>query len=270
VTIREATDDDVGALAAIQSAASSLAYAGIFDAADPPPTLQRIALRWASLMARPRSWVGLLEVDGEPVATVAVQPSPDADLDGSEVAEACSFYVHPRCWGERRGRALFERALVEADALGFTTVRLWVLEANVRARRIYAERHWVADGATREAAPGVREVRYRAPDPAADAATSARSVTGIDLDDLYDAETAARIDAARPSEPPRPVGRVRRKGVAGAMAAAMMMGLREVFDPPTRSEIEQVDPWEGGGANPWVKVHLDPDPRQTIAEVRDP
>ena len=54
------------------------------------------------------------------------------------------------------------------------------------------------------------------------------------------------------------------------MAAAMMMGLREVFDPPQRSEIEQVDPWEGGGTNPWVKVHLDPDPRQTIAEVRDP
>ena len=46
--------------------------------------------------------------------------------------------------------------------------------------------------------------------------------------------------------------------------------LREVFDPPRRSEIEQVDPWEGGGTNPWVKVHLDPDPRQTIAEVRDP
>lgn len=270
MAIREATDDDVGALASIQEAASRLAYAGIFDAADPPPTLQRIALRWASLMARPRSWIGLLEVEGDPVAAIAVQPSPDADLDGSEVGEVCSFYVLPRYWGERRGRALFEQALAEADALGFTAVRLWVLEANVRARRIYAERHWVADGVSREVAAGVREVRYRAPDPAGEAATSTSSVTSIDLDDLYDAETAARIDAGGPSDPRRPVGRVRRKGVASAMAAAMMMGLREVFDPPRRSEIEQVDPWEGGGTNPWVKVHLDPDPRQTIAEVRDP
>jgi hypothetical protein len=53
------------------------------------------------------------------------------------------------------------------------------------------------------------------------------------------------------------------------LAAAMMMGLREVFDPPQGSEIELVDPWEGGGTNPRVRVHLDPDPRQTIAEVRD-
>ena len=49
----------------------------------------------------------------------------------------------------------------------------------------------------------------------------------------------------------------------------MMMGLREVFDPPLRTEIEQVDPWEGGGTNPWVRVYLDPDPRASIAEVHD-
>src|SRR5262249_54138328 len=107
------------------------------------------------------------------------------------------------------------------------------------------------------------EIRYR-PQPALQGGAA------VDIDDLYDAETVARIDAARPAARPRPVGRVRQRGAAGAIAAAMMMGLREVFDPPQRSEIEQVDPWEGGGSNPWVKVHLDPDPRQTIAEVRDP
>ena len=258
--IREATADDVGALASIQSVSSTLAYAGIFDAGVEPPTLQRFAMRWATLMGRPRSWVGVLEVDGEPAGGIAVQPSPDDDLDATVVAEVGSFYVHPRYWGERRGRELFERALAEVDALGYDGMRLWVLVANVRARRIYIERGWVPDGATREAAPGVRELRYRL----------APSVTSIEIDDVYDAETVARIDAAGPAARPRPVGRVRQRSVAGAMAAAMMMGLREVFDPPHHSEIEQVDPWEGGGTNPWVKVHLDPDPRQTIAEVRDP
>jgi GNAT superfamily N-acetyltransferase len=258
--IREATADDVGALASIQSVSSGLAYAGIFDASVEPPTLRRFVLRWAALMARPRSWIGVLEVDGEPAGGIAVQPSPDDDLDATVVAEVGSFYVHPRYWGERRGRELFERALAEVDALGYDGMRLWVLVANVRARRIYIERGWVPDGATREAAPGVRELRYRL----------APSVTSIEIDDVYDAETVARIDAAGPAARPRPVGRVRQRSVAGAMAAAMMMGLREVFDPPQRSEIEQVDPWEGGGTNPWVKVRLDPDPRQTIAEVRDP
>jgi GNAT superfamily N-acetyltransferase len=268
--IREATADDVGALASIQSASSGLAYAGIFAADATPPSLQRIAMRWATLLARPRSWVGLLEVDGEPAGGIAVQPSPDEDVDARVEAEVGSFYVHPRYWGERRGRELFDQALDEVDALGYDGMRLWALVANVRARRIYAERGWVPDGATREAVPGVYELRYRAPAPAAIASGLAPSVNAIEIDDVYDAETVARIDAAAPASRSRPVGRVRQRSVAGAMAAAMMMGLREVFDPPQRSEIEQVDPWAGGGTNPWVKVHLDPDPRQTIAEVRDP
>jgi GNAT superfamily N-acetyltransferase len=266
--IREATSDDVGALAQVQSAASALAYAGIFAAAEAPPTEQRITLRWATLLARPRSWVGLLEVDGAPAGAIAVQPSPDDDLDAAVVGELSSFYIHPRHWGERRGQALFERALTEADALGYDDLRLWVLEANVRARRLYTERHWVPDGAVREAGPDVRELRHRLTVPVTGSA-STPSVSAIEIDDEYDAETMARIEAAGPAERPRPVGRVRQRGVAASVAAAMMMGLREVFDPPRRSEIEQVDPWAGGGTNPWVKVHLDPDPRQTIAEVRD-
>jgi hypothetical protein len=88
------------------------------------------------------------------------------------------------------------------------------------------------------------------------------------LDELYDDETMARIDAPS-DEPARPVGKVRRRSAAGAVAAAMMMGLREVFDPPTDVEIEQVDPWTGGGSNPWVRVHYDPDPRHTVAEVTE-
>jgi hypothetical protein len=89
-----------------------------------------------------------------------------------------------------------------------------------------------------------------------------------ELDALYDDETLARIDA--PDEPAaRVVGKVRRRSAAGAVAAAMMMGLREVFDPPTNVEIEQVDPWSGGGTNSWVRIHYDPDPRHTVAEVTD-
>jgi hypothetical protein len=95
-------------------------------------------------------------------------------------------------------------------------------------------------------------------------------VTSIEIADFYDDDIVARIDAGRTGTPrPRPVSRARQRGVAGALAAAMMMGLREVFDPPLRTEIEQVDPWEGGGTNPWVRVYLDPDPRASIAEVRD-
>jgi GNAT superfamily N-acetyltransferase len=237
-----------------------LAYAGIFDASAEPPTAQRLALRWATLLAATRSWVGVGVVDGEVMATIAVRPSPDTDLDGDAVAEVCSLYVDPRHWGRRQGPSLLARGLLEARALGFDHVFLWVLEANVRARRLYADRGWAPDGTGREVAPGIRELRYRL----------VSSVSSIEIADLYDPETVARIDAGRTATlRPRPVSRARQRGAAGALAAAMMMGLREVFDPPRRTEIEQVDPWEGGGTNPWVRVYLDPDPRASIAEVHE-
>ena len=120
-------------------------------------------MRWVTLLARPRSWIGVLEVDAEVVAGIAVQPSPDADLEGQDVGEICSFYVHPRHWGERRGRAAVRPGPGGGRRARLPPVRLWVLEANVRARRIYAGDGWEPDGAAREVAPGVRELRYRAP-----------------------------------------------------------------------------------------------------------
>jgi hypothetical protein len=90
-----------------------------------------------------------------------------------------------------------------------------------------------------------------------------------ELEDVYDDDTLARIDAPADEPAARPISKARRRSAAGAVAAAMMMGLREVFDPPTDVGIEQVDPWTGGGSNPWVRVHYDPDPRHSVAEVRD-
>jgi GNAT superfamily N-acetyltransferase len=258
--IREAGLDDVHAMAAVQAAAGALAYAGIFDAGAQPPSAPVLARHWATLLAAERSWVGVGEVDGEVIATIAVRAWTGDDLDAATTAEVGSLYVDPRHWGRRGGPALLARALLEARTLGFEKVYLWVLEANLRARGLYADRGWVPDGAWREVAPGVRDLRYRL----------LTSVTSIEIADLYDEETVARIDARRASASrPRPVSRARQRGVAGALAAAMMMGLREAFDPPLRTEIEQVDPWEGGGTNPWVRVYLDPDPRASIAEVRD-
>ena len=62
---------------------------------------------------------------------------------------------------------------------------------------------------------------------------------------------------------------MRQRGAAGVLAAAMMMGLREVFDPPQRSEIEQVDPWEGGGTNPGCACTSTPTRARPSPRCRD-
>ena len=98
------------------------------------------------------------------------------------------------------------------------------------------------------------------------------TVGGIDdLDDVYDAETLARIERARSRRPapgdPRPRSR---RIPAGALAAALMLGVADVLDPPRRVEIAEVDPWGAADAdrNRWVRLRWSADPARTIAFVR--
>jgi GNAT superfamily N-acetyltransferase len=158
-TIRPAVDDDVGALAAIHAAAVALAYAGIFDAAASPPPPDQLVGRWATVLATPRSWIGVAEVDGAVAGVIGVRPSPDTDAEPG-TGEVVGLHVHPSEWGRGLGGELLARATSEGGRLGFHPLRLWVLEANVRARRLYGGRGWRADGATKAIAPSVLELRY--------------------------------------------------------------------------------------------------------------
>jgi len=93
---------------------------------------------------------------------------------------------------------------------------------------------------------------------------------------VYDEDTVARIergaaksgDADPDGATRRRAAPVRRTGVGLAVAGAIALGLREVFDPPTRVEIEEVDPWAGGvtTAN-GVRFDWHPEPPQSVAHV---
>ncbi|HEX9259792.1 MAG TPA: hypothetical protein VF855_09665, partial [Acidimicrobiales bacterium] len=54
---------------------------------------------------------------------------------------------------------------------------------------------------------------------------------------------------------------------AAAVAAAMVMGVRDVFQPEERPVIEAVDPWTDGGSHPRVRFHWHPVPWLSVAEV---
>ena len=57
----------------------------------------------------------------------------------STKGELYALFVHPDHWGVGAGRALADAACADLRAAGCTTVNLWVLEANTRARRFYAK-----------------------------------------------------------------------------------------------------------------------------------
>jgi GNAT superfamily N-acetyltransferase len=140
--IRPATADDVGALAAVHADAVALAYAGIFDAGLPPPTADELVGRWALLVATPGAWVGVVEDDAAVVGMAGARPSPDADA-GPRTGEIVGLHVRPAWWGHGVGAALFDAAVDAARHRGLAPLRLWR-----------------PDGASKEIAPHVVEVRY--------------------------------------------------------------------------------------------------------------
>jgi GNAT superfamily N-acetyltransferase len=157
--IRPATADDVGALAAVHAEAVALAYAGIFDAGVPPPTADELLGRWALLVATPDAWVGVAEHDGATVGMVGARPSPDPDAPAG-TGEIVGLHVRPMWWGQGVGGRLFDAAVEEAGRLGLAPLRLWALQANLRARHLYERRGWRPDGPTKAIAAHVVELRY--------------------------------------------------------------------------------------------------------------
>lgn len=84
---------------------------------------------------------------------------------------------------------------------------------------------------------------------------------------MYDDATLARIERAH-----RPVSARRRstrpsRTRAGALALGIVLGVQYSFEPPERVEVEEVDPWIGGGRHRQVRLHWDPRPQHTIAEI---
>jgi ribosomal protein S18 acetylase RimI-like enzyme len=80
-----------------------------------------------------------------------------------QVAELYALYVHPAWWSTGTGCALMDRVLDTTSAARYSSVRLWVLRDNSRARRFYERAGFAPDGAshTLEGLGGVAEIRYR-------------------------------------------------------------------------------------------------------------
>jgi len=167
-TIRQATEGDAPALAAVHVQAWQWAYRGQLPDAfldELAATLpRREAWRREMLTRSPdelRTWV--VAIGGRILGFADTGPSRDADVT-PDTAELSTLYLDPQVIGTGVGRALLGRAMDDLRQRGYRAAVLWVLESNARARRFYEIAGWRADGATKtEQRSGVqlREVRYR-------------------------------------------------------------------------------------------------------------
>ena len=146
---RRATADDAVALRDLERVASRAGLAHVFG--DLPYPDDDVLARWALLLDDPEVVVEVVEDEQGLVALTA--------HDGSTLRHLA---VRPDHWSAGLGREGFARA----EAAGAR--RLWVLDANGRARGLYGALGWSPSGVVQDCPwpPFPTEVEYVAPPPA--------------------------------------------------------------------------------------------------------
>jgi RimJ/RimL family protein N-acetyltransferase len=151
-SIREAASADALAIAEIHVASWQTAYRGLIpDEVLDNLSVDRWSARWTDRLSQPtphrRTW--LVEHSGQPVGFCSTGPSRDAGHNGLPVGEVYAVYLRPQSFGQGAGRLVMNHTLEDLRKRGFSTVVVWVLIANERARRFYEAAGFRADAQTK-------------------------------------------------------------------------------------------------------------------------
>jgi ribosomal protein S18 acetylase RimI-like enzyme len=164
--IRQAKASDARGIAEVRVRTWQEAYRDIM------PTEFLAAL---SVDADEKRWRGLLKAQAPERRTLVAESGGQVVgfvtagvLRGDETepltGEVYAIYARPDRWGQGVGRKLLGQAEKDLVELGYEEAVLWVLTDNQRARAFYERAGWHADGGTKRATFGgreVEEVRYR-------------------------------------------------------------------------------------------------------------
>lgn len=163
-TLRRAQARDAESIAHVHMRTWRRAYSGLL----PPNTLGRLDLarlrtRWSRRVQAPGVWVAC---EGDQVVGF-VESGPGRTTGfGGRVGEVFMLYVLPEYAGRGHGRRLLRQAFAELADRGAYWGHVWVLAANIPARRFYARQGLRPDGVRRRDVFDGREVevvRYALP-----------------------------------------------------------------------------------------------------------
>ena len=138
VSIRPATEHDALLLAKVHLDTVVTAYADMFPARAPTPTLEMLVNEWRTAFDDPTHQAFLATEAGSAIGTVAIRSDPDNVGSG----ELRRLHVVPTHWARGIGSALYSTALQALRNAGYSEAGLWVLAANSRARSFYERRGW--------------------------------------------------------------------------------------------------------------------------------
>ena len=151
LNVRDATEADAGAIAAIHAGTWQHAYRGLMpDELLDGLSVENRTARWTRDLSNPmpRTTVLVAEVNGHVQGFIGLGPCSDDDADAT-TGELYTLYVKPESMGKGIGSALLSAAQQRLEILGFSEATLCVLEGNSPSRAFYAHRGWRDDGATK-------------------------------------------------------------------------------------------------------------------------
>ncbi len=152
MALRAAAAADVPNLAGVQLRSALAGFAHVFPRSIPEPTQADLEEEWAGLVGDGERTVLLAELDD--VAVGGVVFGSDADQRFPTDAVLLKLYLLPEFFGRGIGSTLHDRAVTELAGAGHRQARLWVLERNLIARRMYEHRGWVLEPWSRSDFPG--------------------------------------------------------------------------------------------------------------------
>jgi GNAT superfamily N-acetyltransferase len=164
-TLRPAAPDDVDPILRLMED-SFRDYGAFAPPGWQPPPVEEERGGMRERLGHPDVWCLVAEADGDQVAHVAILPATMALRMSDEpgLAHFWMLFVRPSHWGTGLATELHGRALSEAAARGFSSIRLFAAAGQTRARRFYEREGWTAAGEPFDDAEfGLELVEYRRP-----------------------------------------------------------------------------------------------------------
>jgi ribosomal protein S18 acetylase RimI-like enzyme len=156
ILVRDATEADVQAIAAVQRRSRERGYRGLLSDVYITPATDAVSqAHWRDALrsrTTPGNDVLVAELDDIVVGVAATH------MPASGPIELWALYIDPSHWRRGIARALTAAAMHRAAAIGQTEMIAWVLSTNDPAKQFYLANGWWLDGG--EEVRGSRERPY--------------------------------------------------------------------------------------------------------------
>ena len=146
ISIRPATAEDVSQIATLHVAGWQAAYGGAVDQAwlDTVTVEKRVA-DWTGWLAAGDSTSFIADQDGVAAGFITsgrtrTPPPGSSPIRPSHAAEIYALYLHPDYWRQGTGTALLRHAAGDLKTRRQSSLCLWVLDSNERAKSFYIAR----------------------------------------------------------------------------------------------------------------------------------